>query len=192
MTESMTTSPNGIIFRVTVLCDGIHRSPEDSPQIDQWRGPLILDLVCTWSNGWANSRNAGDMISLWLHCKTKLNWHISATVCNSDVYEYYIYIQIYMYIYIHIPLRRAWITNYLLINQSIACSPESQQKLNYKILRYRGNPGVTACETQIAIRGKYQCAFGNMWLVLWVRYAALTRLYSVLFVAIIISATMDS
>ena len=39
---------------------GIHRSPIDSPHKGQWRGALILPLICVLINGWANNREAGD------------------------------------------------------------------------------------------------------------------------------------
>ena len=54
---------------------GIHRWPVDSPHKGQWRGALMLCLICAWTNGWANNRDAviGDAITLimkslwWLH-----------------------------------------------------------------------------------------------------------------------------
>ena len=33
----------------------------DSPHKDQWRGALIFSLICAWTNGWANNRDAGDL-----------------------------------------------------------------------------------------------------------------------------------
>ena len=41
---------------------GIHRSPVNSPHKGQWRGALILSLICTWINGWVNNGEAGDLI----------------------------------------------------------------------------------------------------------------------------------
>ena len=38
---------------------GIHRSPVDSPHNGQWRGALMFSLICAWTNGWANTRDAG-------------------------------------------------------------------------------------------------------------------------------------
>ena len=38
---------------------GIHRSPVNSPHKGQWRGALMFSLICAWTNGWANNRNAG-------------------------------------------------------------------------------------------------------------------------------------
>ena len=40
---------------------GIHRSPVNSPHKGQWRGALVLSLICVWINGWVNDREAGDL-----------------------------------------------------------------------------------------------------------------------------------
>ena len=40
---------------------GIHRSPVNSPHKGQWRGALMFSLICAWTSGWANNRNAGDL-----------------------------------------------------------------------------------------------------------------------------------
>ena len=51
---------------------GIHRSPVDSPHKGRWRGTLMFSLICVWTNGWANTRNAGDLRhhrTLWRHSK---------------------------------------------------------------------------------------------------------------------------
>ena len=40
---------------------GFHRSPFDSPHKDQWRGALMFSLICAWTNGWANNRDASDL-----------------------------------------------------------------------------------------------------------------------------------
>ena len=39
---------------------GIHRSPVNSPHKGQWRGALTFSLICPWTNGCINSRDAGD------------------------------------------------------------------------------------------------------------------------------------
>ena len=33
-----------------------HRSPVNSPHKGQWRGALMLSLICAWINGWVNNR----------------------------------------------------------------------------------------------------------------------------------------
>ena len=35
--------------------------PLDSPHKGQWRGALMFSLICAWTNGWANSRDTGDL-----------------------------------------------------------------------------------------------------------------------------------
>ena len=40
---------------------GIHWSPVWSPHKGQWRGALVFSLMCVWTNGWANSLDAGDL-----------------------------------------------------------------------------------------------------------------------------------
>ena len=57
---TMMTSSNGNIFRVTGIL-WIHRSPENSPHKGQWRGALMLSLICAWINGWVNNNEAGDL-----------------------------------------------------------------------------------------------------------------------------------
>ena len=39
---------------------GIHRSPVNSPHKGQWRGALMISLICVWINDWVNNREAGD------------------------------------------------------------------------------------------------------------------------------------
>ena len=40
---------------------GIHWSPVDSRHKDQWRGASMFSLICAWTNGWVNTRDAGDL-----------------------------------------------------------------------------------------------------------------------------------
>ena len=41
---------------------GIHRSPVNSSNKGQWRGALLFSLICARTNGWVNSRDAGDLM----------------------------------------------------------------------------------------------------------------------------------
>ena len=43
------------------FCEGNHRSPMDPPHRGQCRGALMFSLICAWTNGWANNRDAGDL-----------------------------------------------------------------------------------------------------------------------------------
>ena len=40
---------------------GIHRSPVNSPHKGQWRGALMISLICVWINDWLTNREAGDL-----------------------------------------------------------------------------------------------------------------------------------
>ena len=83
---------------------GISRSSVNSPHKGQWRGALMLSLLCAWTDSWTNNGCAGDLrrhrahydvikwdvvvpplLSLW-----KLKWHIQRfSVCyeNSRLYK---------------------------------------------------------------------------------------------------------
>ena len=40
---------------------GIHRSPMNSSHTGQWRGALMICLICAWINAWVNNSDAGDL-----------------------------------------------------------------------------------------------------------------------------------
>ena len=40
---------------------GIHRSPVNFPHIGQQHGALMVSLICAWTNGWVNNRDASDL-----------------------------------------------------------------------------------------------------------------------------------
>ena len=42
------------------LAWGIHRSQVNSPHRGQWRGACMFSLICTWINGWVNTREGGE------------------------------------------------------------------------------------------------------------------------------------
>ena len=67
---------------------GIHRWPVNSSQKGQWLGALMFSLICAWTNGWINNRDAGDMrrhrphydVTGWMckecrRCGRVLSWH---------------------------------------------------------------------------------------------------------------------
>ena len=39
----------------------MHSLVMNSPHKGQWRGALMFSLICTWTNGWVNNRDAGDL-----------------------------------------------------------------------------------------------------------------------------------
>ena len=62
-----------------VFVRGFQRLPVDSAHKGQWRGALLFSLICTWTNGWANNRDAGD---LRRHC---VNYDINV----MNLFTYY-------------------------------------------------------------------------------------------------------
>ena len=55
---------------------GIHRSPVNSPHKGQWHGALMFSLICAWTNGWANNKEAGDFRRRCAHYDvTVMNMH---------------------------------------------------------------------------------------------------------------------
>ena len=43
------------------LCAGNSPVPVNSPHKGQWRGALMVSLICAWINDWVNNREAGDL-----------------------------------------------------------------------------------------------------------------------------------
>ena len=56
---------------------GIHRWPENFPYKGQWRGALMLSLICAWINSLANNRETGDLRRHRAHYDVTVmkNWH---------------------------------------------------------------------------------------------------------------------
>ena len=63
------------------LCEGNHRSPVDSHHKGQWRGALTMSLICSWTNGWANNRDAGDLRCHHAHYNVNVMKHVIPTPC---------------------------------------------------------------------------------------------------------------
>ena len=49
------------ISALLVHCMRIHGSPLNSSHKGQWRRALMFSLICVWTNGWVNYRDAGDL-----------------------------------------------------------------------------------------------------------------------------------
>ena len=66
---------------------GIHQSPVDSPHKDQWRGALKFTLICGWTNGWANTRGAGDLRRHRVHydVNVMILGHIVRNLCQIHI-----------------------------------------------------------------------------------------------------------
>ena len=63
----------------------IHRRPVNSPHKGQWRGTLMFSLICAWTNGWVNNRDAGDLRRIRAHYDVTVIWiiiHIADSVVS--------------------------------------------------------------------------------------------------------------
>ena len=69
------------------FCAGIHRSPANSPHKGQWRGALMLSLICAWINDWVNNREAGDLRRHCPHYDAIVM--MRATNCTLAISYYY-------------------------------------------------------------------------------------------------------
>ena len=63
---------------------GIYRSPVDSPPKGQWHWALMFSLMCAWTTGWTNSRDAGDLQCHGAHYDIN-NVLFSIIVCEGIV-----------------------------------------------------------------------------------------------------------
>ena len=85
----MMTSPNGNIFwRYWPFVRGNHRSPVDSHHNGQWCGALMFYLICAWTLGWSNNRDAGDVRPHCAHYVTN-----ATNVTDFDVKLWYCFIK---------------------------------------------------------------------------------------------------
>ena len=82
---------------------GIHRSPVNSPHKGQWRGALMFSLICAWTRGWVNNRDADDLRRHRAHYDVTVIGCLPLPLPYSQMEKcIYIYINAYIYIYIHI------------------------------------------------------------------------------------------
>ena len=59
----------------------IHRLPVDSPHKGQWRGALMFCLICAWTNGWANNRDADIWYVITLIMTSWYLWKLGCHCC---------------------------------------------------------------------------------------------------------------
>ena len=85
---------SALLHHVHGIVLGIHRSPVTFHHKGQWRGALMFPLICTWTNGWINKRDAGDLRRHRVHYDvtvmiTNWQWLVSDFVAsfwrNDDV-----------------------------------------------------------------------------------------------------------
>ena len=84
---------------------GIHRSPVNSPHKGQWRGALMLSLICAWINGRVNNGDAGDLRRHLAHYDVTLMVMYTYVIKWMNTWLYiFIYDYIRIYIYMHIDM----------------------------------------------------------------------------------------
>ena len=82
---------------------GTHQSPVNSPHKGQWRKALMFSLICTWTNGWVNNRDAGDLrcyqphydvtvMRYWDICTVRTHIYSTITLKVKPCYCWYFFI----------------------------------------------------------------------------------------------------
>ena len=66
---------------------GIHRLPVNSPHKGQWRGDLMFSLICAWTNGWTNNRDALYDVNV-MNAITLTTLHSQKTIHSSSRASY--------------------------------------------------------------------------------------------------------
>ena len=115
---------------------GVHRWPVDSTHKGQWRGPLMLSLICAWTNGWANNRYGGDLRRHRAHYDvTVMSTHTGYTSIVVSYHEIW-FISFYARIYYSDVIMSAMASQITSISTvySAVCSEAHQE--NMKAPRY--------------------------------------------------------
>ena len=68
---------------------GIHQSTMNSPPKGQWRGSLMLSLICAWTNGWVNNRDAGDLRRHRAHYDVNVMSYVTWASCRTACSEWH-------------------------------------------------------------------------------------------------------
>ena len=70
------------------LCAGNSLVPVNSPHKGQWRGALMLSLICAWINDWVNNREAGDLRRHRGHYDVNvMTWLVIYEICYQSHYS---------------------------------------------------------------------------------------------------------
>ena len=76
-------------LRYWPLVKEIHRSAVNSPHQGQWEwcGALMFSLICAWTNGWVNNRDAGDLRPYRAHYDIIVMYRFIC--CGRDMLKHY-------------------------------------------------------------------------------------------------------
>ena len=81
------TSSKGNIFALLAFVQGIHRSGEFSSQMPV-TGSFDVSLICAWTNGWTNNRDAGDVRHHRTHYDVNImSWQIEPHKCYALTFK---------------------------------------------------------------------------------------------------------
>ena len=68
------------------LALSVRNSPVNYPHKDQWRGALMFSLICTWTNGWVNNRDADHLRRRRAHYDiTVVTWDVPRHLALSEL-----------------------------------------------------------------------------------------------------------
>ena len=84
----MMTSSDGNIFPLLALCAENSPVTGEFPHTGQWRGALMLPVICTWMNSWTNNREVGDL--------GRHRGHYDVTIMSAGEKFKYVYCFIYV------------------------------------------------------------------------------------------------
>ena len=87
-------TPDGVIKwkhfpRYWPFVRGIHWSPVNSPHKGQWRRALVFSLICTWTNGRVNNRDAGDLRRHRAHYEATVMKENKTALCMVMTWHHY-------------------------------------------------------------------------------------------------------
>ena len=77
---------------LVALCAGNSPVPVNSPHKGQWRGALMFSLICAWTNGWVNNREAGDFRRHRAHCDVIVMNSETVSMSWRHGYTYWVHV----------------------------------------------------------------------------------------------------
>ena len=124
---------------------GIHRWPVNSPHKGQWRGALMLSLICAWTKNWANNGHAGDLRRHGAH------YDVIVMPCNNPgtrllgwaMGAYYEYSGKNIVMSLQRTLLPSQITGHPTVCAT-ACSGQQKRKYQHTLCLWEGNLLVTS------------------------------------------------
>ena len=63
------------------ICAGNSPVTGEFPSQSQWREALIFSLICTWTNGWVDNRDAGDLRRRRAHYDVNVMYKTFCVTC---------------------------------------------------------------------------------------------------------------